>query len=135
MTARVAYDTTTKVTIEALFCSTCGVAFGLAADYMAQRRDDHVGFHCPNKHPQYYPQETDAEKYKRELKQERDRATRLTAERDQLEASRRAWKGQATKARNRAVAGECPICGTHVYQLGRHMARKHPDEQPTADGA
>jgi hypothetical protein len=49
------------------------------------------------------------------------------------EHSARAYKGQATRLRNRAKAGVCPCCKRTVSQLARHMASKHPDFSTDAD--
>ena len=104
MTTKTVYYTT-ELTV--LACGDCGVPFGMSDDFVAERQKSHATFYCPNGHSRYYPAENEAERYKRLYKDAADRSARLVAERDQAEASRRAWKGQATKARNRAAAGEC----------------------------
>lgn len=114
-------------------CISCGVTFGLESEFQKQRKRDHGTWYCSNGHSMMYPGESDEERLKRELKAERDHAAALRAERDQIDASRRAFKGQATRLRNRAIAGDCPLCGKHVYQLERHMGRVHPTEQPEVE--
>lgn len=121
------------LTLVGVFCAKCGVAFGLASHYEKERRRDHESFYCPNQHSQYFPQETEEERLRRDNKSLRDRNSALIADRDQIEASRRAYKGQATRLRNRAIAGECPLCGRHLRDLERHMHRQHPDEQPETE--
>jgi hypothetical protein len=70
---------------------------------------------------------SEAARLKRRLEVERSHAARLAAERDQAEASARAYKGVATKARERAAAAVCPCCNRSFVQLRRHLATKHPD--------
>lgn len=112
-----------------IHCYKCGIVFWMTQQLYKRLVDDHDTFYCPMGHTQGFYGESDADKYKRLYKNSEDRVAAVRAERDQAESSRRAWKGQATKARNRAVKGECVVCGQHVYQLSRHMTRKHPDEQ------
>lgn len=125
---------TGTIAIDAEWCCSCGVPFGMAREYMEKKRRDHSTFHCPNGHAQHYTGETEEARLKRQLKYANDERARITAERDQIEASRRAYKGQATKLRNRALAGECPVCGQHLRDLARHMGRQHPDEKPETEG-
>lgn len=125
---------TGTIQIDPVWCYLCGVPFGMERGYMAERKRNHsLNFYCPNGHGQVYAGETEEKRLKRLLDYQRDRNAQLTAERDQIEASRRAYKGQATKLRNRTLAGECPICGQHLRDLARHMGRQHPDEQPETE--
>jgi DNA repair exonuclease SbcCD ATPase subunit len=118
----------------------CGIKMAIPDSLeRAARKDHNQNVYCPLGHSFVYLGETEVQKLRRQLDYAQDEAARAKAERDQAEASRRAWKGQATKLRNRAVAGECPFCGEHVYQLSRHVSRKHaeeaaanPDAEPTA---
>lgn len=120
---------TRTATLTAMSCGDCGVVFALDDDYISARRDDHRTWYCPNGHSRYYPTESNAEKYERLYRQSEDRAAATRAERDQIEASRRAWKGQVTRLRKAAIEGDCPLCGQHLRDLARHVARIHPTEQ------
>ncbi len=127
------YSTTLTVTS----CGNCGIPFAIPNDLYRARWDDGRSFCCPNGHYVNWS-ESEANRYRRLHKEAEDRASAARAAADQAEASRRAWKGQATKLRNRAAAGACPFCGEHVYQLSRHVARKHaaeiaadPETEPT----
>jgi DNA repair exonuclease SbcCD ATPase subunit len=111
-------------------CIDCGVVFWMTKQQNDRRLDDHKNFWCPNGHGQRYIVETEAEKYKRWYKHAEDSAAAARAERDQAEASRRAWKGQTTRLRKRALDGECPICGQHLRDVARHVARQHSGETP-----
>ena len=112
---------------EGVTCASCGVLFWMTSQLHDRRRQDHKDFYCPNGHVLVFHGETEAEKYKRLYKSAEDRAAAARAERDQAEASRRAWKGQATRARNAALAGTCPLCGQSLRDLKRHMERQHKD--------
>lgn len=52
---------------EVLTC-TCGATYALPEDFLAQRRDDHNTFYCPNGHRRHYPQKSDEEKLQEQLK-------------------------------------------------------------------
>lgn len=92
-------------------------------------------FRCLWGHEQHFPLgKSEAEKLQDEL--DRERRRRQSAEqniewesqqRKQAERSAVAYKGQATRLRNRAKAGVCPCCKRTVSQLAKHMASKHPE--------
>jgi hypothetical protein len=97
----------------------------------AHRNGEHVPtIYCPLGHPYVPSGKGEAAKLREQLERERDRAARLAASRDQAEASARAYKGVATRARRRASAGVCPCCNRTFQQLARHMKTKHPDFEP-----
>ena len=108
----------------------CGIGHAVPSDLCERARRDHKkSVYCPLGHTWIFTGETEAERLRRELKGEQERQTRIQAELDQANASRRALKGQITRLRKHTVAGTCPFCGQHIYQLARHVARKHPDER------
>lgn len=112
-------------------CPSCGVSHGVPSDLIAKAKADHGRYvFCPNGHSWHYTGETDAEREKRLRKWAEDRAARVQAELDRTEASRRAWKGQTTRLRNRAAEGLCPYCGKFLVSLGVHVAKVHPGEHP-----
>jgi hypothetical protein len=94
--------------------------------------DPETSIYCPLGHSYIPAGKGEAEKLRERLTAERDRAAQLAAQRDQAEASARAYKGQATRARKRAAAALCPCCGRSFVQLRRHMQTKHPDFDPEA---
>ena len=128
VTIKTTYYTPGMLTVDPLSCGSCGVVFGMEHSMWVNRRETGRDFWCPNGCRISYS-ESDNKRLTRELKSERDNAARLVAERDQIEASRRAYKASAARARNRALEGNCPMCGKHVYQLERHVKRVHSDEQ------
>jgi hypothetical protein len=109
---------------------------------MRQHRDgdrDVTSIYCPLGHGHVPSGKGEAELLRERLAAEekrlqaaRDNAARLAAERDQAEASARAYKGAATRARKRAAAAVCPCCKRSFVQLRRHMETKHPDYDPAA---
>jgi hypothetical protein len=114
-------------TLVVLNCCECGMSFGMTAEFNRDRHNDGALFYCPAGHKQHYTT-SEVDRLQRQL----DRAeTRARAARDQADAaerSRRAYKGQVTKIRNRTSAGVCPVdgCRRHFANVGRHMASQHP---------
>ena len=88
--------------------------------------------YCPLGHSYVPAGEPKIKQVERERDRARNRAATRAAERDQAEASARAHKGAATKARKRAAAAVCPVpgCGRSFKQLRRHMESQHPDYDP-----
>ncbi len=92
-------------------------------------------------HSWHYSGLKEEQRLRLQLERSRNRAARLTAQLDQSEASRRAHKAAATRARNerdrvlaRIKAGVCPCCNRSFKNVRRHMASQHPDfEIPEAD--
>lgn len=112
-------------------CGSCGVLFAMPSSLEDDCLKDHrKDWYCPNGHARHYIGETEADKQARLRKWAEDRATRLQADLDRTEASRRAWKGQTTRLRNRAAEGQCAYCGKFLVDLAVHVSRMHPDEHP-----
>jgi hypothetical protein len=116
----------------------CGITHAVPHElYDYQQRQHRDGerqraIYCPLGHDWYMAGEGEAARLRRQLDAARDRAGRFASQRDQAEASARAYKGVATKARKRAKAGTCPCCNRTFKQLARHMASQHPDFEPEA---
>lgn len=112
----------------------CGIKHAVPEDLrshqMRQFNDGKppIGIYCPLGHSHMPAGETQAQKLQRNLDWARDDAARERARADGAEASRRAWKGQATRARNKVIEGTCPFCGKYLVDLDLHVTRKHPDE-------
>lgn len=95
---------------EVLTCS-CGATYALPKDFLAQRRDDHNAFYCPNGHRRHYPQMSDEEKLKKQLEHcQMDRDFWQDGHSDErnrrrgVERSRAALKGVITKMKKGQVA-------------------------------
>lgn len=121
-----------------LTCYLCGVLFGLEAGYEARRRNDHKAFYCPNGHVQgfYGPskieQERDAarelaERESRRRNYAEESAQRAREDADRQRRSAAAYKGWATRVRNRIANGVCPCCNRSFTNVRRHMTTQHPD--------
>lgn len=110
----------------------CGIQHAVPQSLIDEQRrqfnrgQKQIGIYCPLGHTWVRVGETETEREKKR----RERAeARETALRDQLAASERqkaAYKGQATRLRNRAAAGVCPCCTRSFQNLQRHMASQHP---------
>lgn len=114
-------------TMNSLTCSECGIVFALPAFYMTKRREDHKAFHCPNGHQQHYPAETEAEKLKKELEQQKKRTTWAESQAAEERARADRAAGELTKLKARVNNGVCPCCQRSFVNLRRHLASKHPD--------
>jgi len=122
---------TAQGTVYVFNCPSCGLAMGIADDYIEARRKDGRDFYCPNGHVMSY-HDSDAKK----LKRERERSARLAAQLDQERAEREhaerrvaATRGVVTKQRKklaRVANGVCPCCNRSFVNLARHMETKHP---------
>ena len=125
-------DVSTKLFVQ--HCVNCGITFGMPSDFDDRLRETHREFYCPNGHNLRYNQETDAERYKRQL----DEANRLLivknnmlADRDKevetLARSKRSLQAHAKRVKTRTAAGVCPAgCRRHFSNLQQHIASKHP---------
>ena len=116
-------------------CYRCGVSFAMPHTLRETCLKDHSkSFYCPNGHGQVFSGKTEAQKLREELERTRDRAANLVAQRDQAQASARAQRGVATRARNerdrlkkRVANGVCPCCNRSFSNLTRHMQGQHPE--------
>ena len=106
-----------KVTLEVIECANCSMPFGVSERFLKDRRRDHTTFYCPHGHHNFYPQESEEEK----LRKQKDAAV--------LEAMEERQKRiDAEKAHKRLVkTGVCPCCRRNFVALRRHMKTKHPD--------
>jgi hypothetical protein len=127
-------ETLMSVSLVVQDCASCGVLFAISDDFDAHRREDGKGFFCPNGHSLIYSP-SEAERLRRQLKDAKRDAEWFRvaeqAEREQRQAAERsasAFKGQATRLRNRAVTGTCAFCRRHFANVERHVAAQHPGE-------
>lgn len=109
-----------------------------------KRRADHTTFYCPNGHDQYFPDETEEEKLRKQLAREkhnaeqeqarlREAANKARAAADRSERRRAAMKGQVTRIKNRVGKGVCPCCNRTFTNLQRHMTGQHPEWAPEVE--
>jgi hypothetical protein len=110
-------------TLEVVTC-WCGMRHAVPEElrqHQLRAHNDERGnvpsIYCPLGHSHVPAGKSKATQLEESLQWERERSARLAAARDQAEASARAYKGVATKARKRAAA------------------TKHPDYKPDAENA
>ncbi len=108
--------------LEVEICPTCAMRFAMPGDFKTRRRNDHVEFHCPAGHPQWYTGKSDADKLKDE------QTLRFAAERAKRDAEDVAAKAQSklSKLKRRVDRGVCPHCTRTFKNMAKHIACKHP---------
>ena len=130
-TTSFANDIDVEVRLVAITCANCGTPFGIGTRFMAARRADQRDFYCPNGHTNFYPkpQRTEADRLREQLDAARSLAQREQQRREAAERSARAHKGVATRVKNRAAHGVCPVpgCKRSFANVERHVAGQHPD--------
>lgn len=111
----------------------CGIHYAVPSEFFEMIKSQHrdgvrqTAIYCPLGHTWEFSGKGEAELLQERLDAERARSARIAADRDQIQASLSATKGQVTKLKKRVAAGVCPCCGRTFQQLSRHMANKHPD--------
>jgi hypothetical protein len=116
----------------------CGMTHAVPAQLASHQRRCHdegrkvPDIFCPLGHMHVPAGKPEHERLREQLERSEARRARAVAERDQAEASARAYKGAATRAKRRAAAALCPCCNRSFVQLRRHMASQHPDYDPEA---
>ncbi len=108
-------------------CLTCAIPFWLPNGFVERRRKDHVTFYCPNGHSQYYPQESDEERLRRELETARLDARTQAARAQRLEDDLLTKTKEMLLLKRRVKGGTCPHCRRHFANVERHMKSKHPE--------
>jgi len=101
---------------------------------VAKARGEDFTFYCPNGHPRAFIKgPTKEQRLQEELSQARQRLAmwmdEAKAERERANreaASKAAYKGVATRTRNRIKNGVCPCCNRTFSNLAAHMANLHP---------
>ena len=115
-------------------CPACGVVYAITEDYEERRRNDGIGFMCPNGHTANFGTSRIDQEKKNTENQRRiaeDLRTTLKATRDQLRASERSKasvKGHLTRIRNRIANGVCPVpeCQRSFSNVKAHIENEHP---------
>lgn len=116
-------------------CYLCKVAFGLNDEFyrVAKERADDLSWFCPNGHSQVFrrgPTESELlrkerDTLKQQLAYKDDRIRAEQTQREYAQNQARAYKGVATRVKNRVSNGVCPCCNRTFANLQRHMATKH----------
>ena len=116
-------------------CPACGIAHAIPEDLDRQMHRHGNRAFCPLGHTWIYTKTVEQELAEarndaRYFKEARDMARQ---QRDRMERSRAAYKGELTKVRRTIHAGQCPWCRRSFKRLEAHMAAKHPDVDPEAE--
>ena len=100
-------------------CYSCGTPFGVEKQLMANLRENHNTFYCPNGHAQSYVGKSEAEKLREQLSREQ---TSLAIERNlRLEAENKMNRLKSASAMVYALAASVPF---QIFK--KHMTCKHP---------
>lgn len=137
---------TVRETFHVVSCYTCGCKFGISDELHRRAVEDKKGsVYCPAcAKGTCWTGETEAEKLRRQLKDEKAKRLREQAGAEQreaelldkcntLERSRRSERAAKTRIKNRVAAGVCPCCNRTFQNLARHMESKHPDYSSRGD--
>ena len=97
---------TTQLVVEE--CCNCCALFAMTVEFKAKRLIDHKSFYCPAGHRQYYTGKSNEEKLRERLTNTEKRLADEQAccieardETNAMERSRRAYKGEVTKMKQR----------------------------------
>lgn len=109
-------------------CIECGIDFAFPKGFQDQLRKNHRTMYCPNGHQQYYPQQTEEEKLRKQLRQAKDEAYDERLARYKAENQLGGALDKINKMKKRANAGLCPYCRRHFANVERHIKCKHKDK-------
>lgn len=118
-----------ETVIEAHDCPSCGVIYGITADYYRLRRIDGQGWLCPNGHSVIATNTT-----LKENRTLREKNLDLRARLDQAEADAEAKKRDIARMKKRAKAGLCQFCRRHFVNVARHVENRHPNGKASRSG-
>jgi hypothetical protein len=113
-------------TLTVIGCGHCHLNHAVPADFLKARQRDGATFWCPAGHTMSYGESTE-HRLRRQLASASAQATHERDQRHAAERSARAYKGAATRIRNRVANGVCPCCNRTFADLARHMTGQHPD--------
>jgi len=121
-------------------CPTCKVQHAFPQELQAtaklRRGSNGVKIYCPNGHAWHYVEgETEEQKLRRELNNQRQQNARLEDEAREARAAAEKAERAAKRLKKRAAAGSCPCCKRSFSNMAEHMKHQHPDwvkEQRTA---
>lgn len=117
---------TVTVQMTDMGCGECGIQFSVPETWRAEKQRTGRGWCCPNGHWSVYC-ESDADRARRALAEERQRHANTLARLNEAEAAERNAQSEIKRMKKRASAGVCPCCNRTFQQLARHMKMKHPD--------
>lgn len=82
-----------------ILCAECGMPFALTKDFSDRLHNCHNTFYCPKGHPQSFPQESEADRLRKQLRTEQQKVAEYEekARRELANRRRAAKKAQETK--------------------------------------
>lgn len=116
-------------------CGVCEIPHAVPTEMYDDRLDNGGNWYCPSGHRLHFV-ETKSQKLEREASAAKRQAefarSAARAARDQANAaerSARAYKGHATRLRNRIANGVCPVtgCRRHFDNVQAHIQGQHPE--------
>jgi len=119
-------------TFTVMTCS-CGVSYALDDNFIESKRESHKTFYCPNGCSLHYPSDNKEERLRVQLHNANARNSHLSDQLDSTQRSRDAYKGHATRVKNRIKKGVCPCCTRHFVNVERHMKSQHPNFTETTE--
>ncbi len=85
-------------------CCSCGMYFGMTAEFQKQKLEDRKMFYCPAGHPQHYTGKSNEQRLQASLNKETNRRISAEACCNSTERSLRSTKGVVTKLKNKMEA-------------------------------
>ena len=120
-------NVTRTLTINVHDCPSCGVEYGLTADYEERRRQEGDRFHCPNGHGISFNST-----HQKELREAKEQAVKAAAQARDLQRALdatmdtlRAEQKAAAALKKRVSNGVCPDCHRTFKNLALHARSKH----------
>jgi uncharacterized Zn finger protein (UPF0148 family) len=115
-------------------CPDCGILHGIPEEFKDRKAEGGGTIYCPNGHKWHFTElEVTKQRKRAEQAESALRMTRISrdAARDQAQAAHRsasAYKGVATKMRNRIADGVCPVpgCRRNFANVKAHITGQHP---------
>ena len=126
------------ISLEVRTCPVCFINYALPIELVQRKKREGGDWYCPNGHNLVFTEsETDKlrkqlESAKSDAKYWQNRKNEVQQQKDFVERSLAAQKGQVTKLKKRISNGVCPCCSRHFTNVERHIKTKHPEFVETA---
>lgn len=110
----------------------CGINIAIPRSLYWEAQNSGKSIYCPLGHTFVYNTNTEVDRLKQSLANERDRTSFWREEADRSKKAAAAAKGQTTKIKNRIKKGVCPFCNRHFTNVQQHMETQHAEEHDHA---
>ncbi len=118
---------TETITLEKCQCASCGTVYAISEKLKESLRESHKTFYCPNGHSQWFPQDNEAERLRKELKRKEQELADRIAENYRVQAELDSTIKKQKKDLKRLTNGVCPCCNRTFSNLLQHMKKQHPE--------